>query len=158
VKTNFKMKLGLNASRPEEKLPHIKSKQMPELDKNFLQKCSTGIKRNRGQWVWDCQYIMMRDVAGGSISRIFPVMLSYVGGVSIPGPLLVKLPRRIGNVSPSGNLLVGLYPSSSSYCFLKQSPTGKKSQHLCWYISQTYVSWPVYSVSGLLMRCMRKKR
>lgn len=23
------------------------------------------------------------------------------------------------------------YPSSSSYCFLKQSPTGKKSQHLC---------------------------
>jgi len=57
VKTKFKMKLGLNASRPGEKLPLaksvklplIKSKEMPELDKNFLQKCSTGIKRNRGQ-------------------------------------------------------------------------------------------------------------
>ena len=29
-------------------------------------------------------------------------------------------------------------PSSSlSYCFLKQSPAGKKSQHLLWYMSQT---------------------
>jgi len=53
VKTKFKMKLGLNASRPGEKLPLaksvklplIKSKEAPELDKNFLKKCSTGIKK-----------------------------------------------------------------------------------------------------------------
>ena len=35
----------------------------------------------------------------------------------------------------------GLYPppppSSLSYCFLKQSPAGKKSQHLRWYMSHT---------------------
>lgn len=36
---------------------------------------------------------------------------------------------------------VGLYPSWSSYCFLKQSPAGKKSQHRSWYIFQTYDSW-----------------
>jgi len=47
-------------------------------------------------------------------------------------------------------------PSSSSYCLRKQSPTGKKSQHRCWYMFHTYVSWPVYSVSGLLIRCIRK--
>lgn len=47
-------------------------------------------------------------------------------------------------------------PSSSSYCLRKQSPTGKKSQHRCWYMFHTYVSCPVYSVSGLLIRCIRK--
>lgn len=29
------------------------------------------------------------------------------------------------------------YPSWSSYCLRKQSPAGKKSQHLSWYIFQT---------------------
>ena len=46
--------------------------------------------------------------------------------------------------------------NSDSYCFLKQSPTGKKSQHLSWYSFQTYVSWPVNSVSSLLIKCIRK--
>ena len=47
-------------------------------------------------------------------------------------------------------------PNSDSYCFLKHSPAGKKSQHLCWYISQTYVSCPVYSVSSLPIRYIKK--
>jgi len=46
--------------------------------------------------------------------------------------------------------------SSFSYCLRKQSPAGKNSQHRSWYSFQTYVSWPVYSVSSLLMRCIRK--
>jgi len=84
--------------------------------------------------------VMMRDVGGSSMPRLFPVMIRDVAGGSKSRLILVMLPRGIDNESPSGNLLLGLYPSSSSYCFLKQSPTGKKSQHLCWYISQTYVS------------------
>jgi len=46
--------------------------------------------------------------------------------------------------------------SSFSYCLRKQSPAGKNSQHRSWYSFQTYVSWPVYSVSSLLIRCIRK--
>lgn len=75
-----------------------------------------------------------------------------------------------------------LYPSWSSYCFLKQSPAGKKSQHLSWYIFHTYdschtytcllyldrfsclavrniLTWlacPVCSVSSLLIKYIRK--
>ena len=44
----------------------------------------------------------------------------------------------------------------SWFCFLKQSPTGKKSQQRSWYRFQTYDSWPVYSVLSLLIRCMMK--
>lgn len=54
------------------------------------------------------------------------------------------------------NMIFYWLPNSSSYCFLKQSPTGKKSQHRCWYMFHTYVSWPVYSVSGLLIKCIKK--
>jgi hypothetical protein len=57
------------------------------------------------------------------------------------------LPHPPPPVAPSNSL---------SYCFRKQSPAGKKSQHRCLYMSQTYVSCPVYSVSSLLIRYIRK--
>ena len=47
-------------------------------------------------------------------------------------------------------------PAAASFCLRKHSPTGKKSQLRCWYMFQTYVSWPVYSVSGLLIKCIKK--
>ena len=46
--------------------------------------------------------------------------------------------------------------NSDSYCLRKQSPTGKKSQQRSWYSFHTKVSWPVNSVSSLLIKCIRK--
>jgi len=123
VKTNFKMNLGLNASRPGEKLPLIKSKETPELDKNFLQRCSTGIKRNRGQWVWDCQYMIIRDVGDGSILRLFPFMMRDVAGGSKSRLILDMLPHGIDKENPSANPLkegMTLYSDMPGY----QAPHG----------------------------------
>lgn len=46
-------------------------------------------------------------------------------------------------IHPPGQFSYVPPPKSASYCFLKQSPCGKKSQVLLWYMSHTSVSCPV---------------